>query len=239
MNYQDIYELKEVFDKNDIQNFLDAYKTVTQDEESHSGRAQTMHRSNFINVVRKKSHPEIHREILSKTLKHLPFKESEYQVFSVNYYHIENPFSLHCDNLGDGLGFYQLIIPLRVAPEIDTFTIVYDQTSEDHTEWISPAFNKPEDYKPFYNKPIYDPTYYGNWSEGDHISDDDGIKYWGDNWQKTFKEAYHGFSIKSAYKWRVGDIFCFKSHFVHSATDFRYKGIEFKEGILICLQKTN
>ena len=167
----------------------------------------------------------------------LPFVRSDYEIDSIQFYHIENPYALHSDGLGKGNVFFQLIIPLKVVPDTSTYTIVYEQKTDIRTEWISKAFDKPEDYEPFYNLPIYDPSHFEGWEDRQRISEEDGKKYWGEAWDKVYREAYHGFSIKHVYEWKVGGLFCFDSRFTHSATEFKHKGIQYKEGILFLLKK--
>lgn len=165
-----------------------------------------------------------------------PFDRSAYSFYSANFYDLYNSYALHCDNLGDGRGYYQAVIPLEVPPQ-PTYTIVFDQTASENVEWISPFYRKPAGYKPFHNKPIYDASWFGNWRDEYRISEEDGAKYWGPAWAETFREAYKGFSIKCAYRWSVGDVLIFNSRFAHCASDLRQLGIEKKTGLLICLER--
>ena len=157
----------------------------------------------------------------------------------MNYYKLQKPYSLHCDNLGPGKGFYQIVLPLSFSPENTApHTIIFDQTSETYTEWIAPIYEKPKDYKPFRNKPILDPNYYGGWSDEFKIPEEMGQLYWGSRWDGFYREAYKGFSIRHAYQWKPGEAFVFDSKFNHCASQLEQDIRQEKIGLLVCLERS-
>lgn len=235
MNYEDIYIKKDVLSLKDIEWLRTEHETLRQAPQNVTQRTQTSTRSNKLFKILRDN--PLHQKISAFFLDIFPFNKVEYSYFSINYYELQNSYGIHCDNLGEKRGFYQAVIPI-ICPPQPTYTIVFDQTASENVEWVAPCFNKPPDYKPHYNKPIFDANLFGGWKDEPLISEEEGLRYWGPRWQQTFHKAYRGFSIKCAYEWHVGDIFIFNSKFLHCASELEKLNIESKTGLLICLQRT-
>lgn len=236
---KDFYLFSKYFDDSEVQMLLKEMKRLEDDPDSKKPRAHDpLGRANFLYIIHHKT--ELFSWLKRRIEPALPFKDVDYRYYSMNFYRLQIPYALHCDNLGEKEGFYQMIIPLSYEPaDTPPTTIIFDQTSSTYTEWISPAFNKAPDYKPYRNKPIYDPNWYGEWSDEYKISEADGLKYWGKKWDEMYREGYKGFSIRKAYQWQVGDLFIFDSKFNHCASHLGDGLTRQKEGILVCLERVN
>lgn len=234
--FEDVYLIKNSLALHDIEQLITIKRRLENNPFSTVKRAaDTLNRKNYIYLI-KEFMPEY--SLLQDFVRaRLPFPDESYIIDTMNFYTIEKPYALHCDNLGPDKGFYQVIIPLEIKPQKQTYTILFDQTSDHNTEWIAPAYKKSPDYKPFHNIPIYDPTLYPGWTDEYKISSSDGQRYWGASWDQLFREAYKGFSIKYAYEWSIGDVFIFNSHFNHCSSDLIELGVHSKTGLLICLMK--
>lgn len=238
--HKDYYVFENVFTEDEIDHLKEQMKLLEDDPISKKNRAQdSSGKKNKLFVIRKQT--RLFQDLKTKITPILPFNKDSFDYFSMNFYHLQLPYGLHCDNLGDELGHYQIVIPLEFEEDkIPPSTILFDQTSPTYTEWISPVYNKPKDYKPFRNKPIFDPTYYPGWKNKYRISEKDGYKYWGKWWDLTYRDAYKGFSIKYAYQWKLGDLFLFNSQLNHCASILDDNNTsKTKDGILVCLQKPN
>lgn len=232
--YEDIYIQRNVLSPSDIQWLKEEMNTLRNQPENLAPRTIKNQRFNQLFMVR---HPApVRQRIEDFFTKLFPFDREEYSFYSINFYEQQNSYGLHCDNLGEGRGFYQAVIPI-VCPEQPVHTIIFDQTASENVEWVSPVFKKPADYKPHHNRPIFDANWFGEWRNEHRISQADGEKFWGPRWNETFHEAYKGFSIKCAYNWSVGDIFIFKSEYTHCASELEKLNIPSKTGLLMCLQK--
>jgi len=176
--------------------------------------------SNILKVPKGELRKKIDSFICNKLQNTIPNCE----IHTVNFYDIVKPYGMHSDTVRYNM---QGIIPLEFIGG-DAYTLVYDQTANTNIEWM---FEKPADYKPFFNKPVKDASTITGWSPGQKIPDQDGIKYWKDQWRSYYKRAYEGFSIKHSYKWNIGDIFLFHSKYLHSATCSQSR----KKGIMFCL----
>lgn len=232
--YDDTIVLKNVLTADDIKWLFSVKEQLRTDPESHKPRMVKDGRSNNVYNMTDKTvfrDEQMHEWIA----KFLPFDPDEYEFYGVNFYDLQVPYALHTDT--SPVSFYQGIIPMSIEPEVvDTHTVIFDQTAEENVEWIAPAYNKPDDYKPFYNKGIRDPNYFGGWTDEYKISEEALKRHWVDHWD-FWKEAYKGFSIKCEYKWNIGDIFIFDSKFAHCATNLHLKGIAQKTGLLFILNR--
>lgn len=235
--YKDYYVLENSFSPEEIAKLKEERERLKNDPNSKKDRAEELGKKNQLYIIHPKS--ELFSKLKEKVGPLLPFSKDDFEYYSMNFYHLQLPYGLHCDYLGPEKGHYQIVIPLEINEgERPPYTIIFDQTSPINTEWISKVYNKPADYKPFHNKPIYDPTYYPGWKDEYLISDSDGVKYWGEYWNLTYREAYKGFSIKYAYPWKVGDLFLFDSRYNHCASMLGLQNFpQTKDGILICLQR--
>ena len=233
-SYDDTILLENALSADDIKWLFSVKEQLRNDPESHKPRATRGGRAN--NIYNMTDKTVFHDERMFEWIaKFLPFNKDEYEFYGVNFYDLQVPYALHTDT--SPVSFYQGIIPLSIdPPDADTHTLIFDQTATENVEWISPVYNKPADYTPFYNKPIRDPSYFGGWTDEYKISDEDLKKHWVNHWE-FWKEAYKGFSIKCAYKWQVGDIFLFDSKFTHCATNLEQKGIKQKSGLLFILNR--
>lgn len=233
-SYDDTITIKHALSKDDINWLFSIKEKLRNDPESHKPRAVKEGRANNVyNITNKTVFHE--DEMFEWIAKFLPFDQNEYEFYGVNFYDLQVPYALHTDT--SPVSFYQGIIPLSIDPvDADTHTVIFDQTATENVEWIAPVYNKPDDYAPFYNKPIRDPNYFGGWTDEYKISDEDLKKHWTNHWE-FWKEAYKGFSIKCEYKWQVGDIFLFDSKFAHCATHLKEKGINQKTGLLFILNR--
>lgn len=231
---QDIYTFENQFSKNRIDWFRLEMEKLRLDKTAVRQRTTEEKKKNQLFMI--KPGTPLRDEIEELFSDIFPFERTKYKFYSTNFYEISIPYILHCDNLGEGRGFYQMVVPLEIAPVAETYTLIFDQTSDKNTEWISPAYRHKPDYKPHHNVPIYDPNYFGGWSDEYKISDHDGEKYWGPEWARLYREAYKGFSLKKAFKWNVGDALLFHSKYNHCAAEMSFRGIERKSGLLICLE---
>lgn len=232
--YEDFYILENQLSKSEIAWLRSEYNKMKSSPELALNRVKKGNKQNRLFIIKPEN--SLRNKLETHFQKLFPFPADIYDFYSLNFYLLENPYALHCDNLGPEKGFYQAVIPLEIEPNKPTYTIVFDQTSNENTEWVAPIYGKPKDYKPFYNKPIFDPNYYGHWTNEYKIDEQDGVRFWGDTWKKTFREAYKGFSIKIAYQWSIGDIFLFESQFNHCASELAGLGVKHKSGLLICLR---
>ncbi len=236
---KDYYLIKNIFTKTELNDLKQQMRVLENNPEALKKRAENKKGGqNKLVMIHEKT--QLRRRLEKKIEEFLPFKKDSYEFFSMNFYSLKVPYALHCDNLGEEIGHYQIVIPLEYSPsQHPPYTIIFDQTSPTHTEWIAPAYNKASDYKPFHNKPIYDGSYYPLWTDEYKITEDEGVKYWGQTWwNDMYREAYKGFSIKYAYQWRVGDAFIFDSQYNHCASMLDAPGFaESKKGILVCLQQ--
>ncbi len=236
--YSDYYVLRDVFTSSEISQLKSKMTELRENPYSKKDRASDPKgRKNQLFVIQPPF--QLFKDMAERLDRELPFAREDYDYFSMNFYELQIAYALHCDNLGKDEGHYQMVIPLDFEPQNRApYTIIFDQTSPTHTEWVSPVYKKGPDYKPYHNKPIFDPTYYPNWSDDYKISEEDGVKYWGSWWEQTYREAYKGFSIKYAYQWKIGDIFVFNSKFNHCASFLDIEGMTKKKtGILVCLQQ--
>lgn len=173
--------------------------------------------------------PEQQKEIENYLYRFTKYKPNYEYFFSSQIYDIQIPYAIHSDTNGE----YQGIVPMDIDPaDKQTYTLIFDQTTKINSEYIHPLMQKDSNYKPHFNKAVYDPTEFEGWTDEYKISDEDGQKYWGDTWFGFNKEIYKGFSIKHAYQWNVGDIFMFHSKYMHAATNMNTKGINKKTGLL-------
>jgi hypothetical protein len=234
--YEDFYLLKNSLTPAEVNQLLNIKQALEANPESVAKRASdAFNRHNYI--YRLKDFMPEYQVLKELVISRLPFRKEDYELEVMNFFTIQKPYSLHCDNLGTNEGFYQVIIPLEVKPLLPTYTILFDQTSPYNTEWIAPSYNKDPDYKPFHNTPIYDPKFYPGWSDQYKITEEDGLQYWGDTWEETFREAYKGFSIKHCYQWSIGDLFIFNSQFNHCSSELMSLGVDSKTGLLACLKR--
>lgn len=236
----DIYVFENYFSPERLNWFANEMERLRHDPKAIRDRTSEKMKKNQLMIIRPGTSLRDDLENLFSEM--FPFQKSTYRFYSTNFYEIRVPYVLHCDNLGEQKGFYQVVVPLDVSPADgqvagDTYTIIFDQTADINSEWIAPVYRVPEGYKPFHNKPIYDPSYFGGWTNEYKISEEDGLKYWGPEWGRLYREAYKGFSIKHAFKWRMGDVLVFNSKYVHCAAEMGFKGIEKKSGLLVCLEK--
>jgi len=234
VNFEDIYTKKNALSAADIAWLKSEMEILKNLPEASENRTQKHGRQNRIYLVRK--HYSVRKQFEDFLSGLMPFSRDTYRFHSINFYELQNSYGLHCDNLGEERGFYQAIIPIE-CPKEPTYTVIFDQTATENVEWVSPVFNKPKDYKPHYNRPIFDANWFGNWKNEYRITDSEGEKFWGERWNTYLSEAYKGFSIKHAYEWTTGDLFLFNSRFTHCASDLEAFGIEQKTGLLMCLEK--
>jgi hypothetical protein len=99
------------------------------------------------------------------------------------------------------------------------------------SELVHKLFNKQPDYKPFYNIPILEPSFFEGWKDEYMISDEDCQRFWKNDW-KMYKEVYKGFSLDTVYEWNPGDILTFSRTRAHAATSLDAAGIDYKIGLL-------
>ncbi len=232
---QDVYTFPQYFSDDKIAWFNNELEKLRNDPTSIRDRTAEKAKKNQLFII--KPGTPLRQELEPLFLKLFPFDPQTYSFYSIHFYEISVPYVLHCDHLGPDKGFYQAVIPLSTTPQGDTHTIIFDQTADINTEWIAPQYRVPQGYVPFHNKPIYDPNYFGGWSNEYKISEEEGAKFWGPEWSRLYREAYKGFSIKHAFKWNMGDVLLFNSQYVHCAAEMAFKGIQKKCGLLICLEK--
>lgn len=229
--------LKNHFSNEDIE-FLRQLKNICmKDPNSSRVRMTTKKRNNKLFVCSNKTLIS-HKALAEWINERLPFEHKrKYEFQSINFYEIQVPFGMHSDTSADQKYFYQGIIPLGVTPkDKDAYTLIFNQTAEENVEWVHPIFEKPDDYQPFFNKPIRDPNYFNNWKSGYKLPEEDCKKWFGKNWE-YWQTAYEGFTVHTEYKWNIGDLFLFDSRNMHCATALEEKGIDFKEGLLFILKK--
>tara|TARA_A100001035_G_scaffold188510_1_gene150445 strand:- start:383 stop:1051 length:669 start_codon:yes stop_codon:yes gene_type:complete len=208
----DIITLKNILSNDDINWFLDAMDSI-KDPQDRAG-------SNKLYIPRGELGEQVKLRVLEKINSLYPDKN----IHTVNFYDIVKPYGMHSDTVKFTM---QGIIPLEFI-DGSAYTLIYDQTSDTNIELVPE--DKPEDYKPFFNKGVRDPSTIQGWSPGYKISEEDGIKYWKKQWH-YYREAYKGFSIKHSYEWKIGDIFLFHTKYLHSATCSQSR----KKGIMFCL----
>jgi hypothetical protein len=229
--------LENHFNSEDLEYLRKLKAICKEDPNSIRSRLSLQKRSNKLYVCSNKTIVN-HNDIAKWINERLPFEnKDEYEFQSINFYEIQVPFGMHSDTSADQKYFYQGIIPLGVDPaDKDAYTLIFDQTSEENVEWIHPIYEKPDDYKPFFNKPVRDPYYFDNWKPDYKLSDEDCKKWFGNHW-KYWQTAYEGFTVHTEYKWNIGDLFLFDSRHMHCATALEEKGINSKEGLLFILKK--
>lgn len=208
----DIHTIDTILSEQDISWFKNAMDEIT-DPQARAG-------DNKIYIPRGELGEQVETRIIDKIGPWYPNKK----IHTVNFYDITKPYGMHSDTV---MFTMQGIIPLEFI-DGSAYTLIYDQTSDTNIELVPD--DKPEDYKPYFNKGVRDRTTIEGWSPGYKISEEDGIKYWKEQWH-YYREAYKGFSIKHSYEWKIGDIFLFHTKYLHSATCSQSR----KKGIMFCL----
>lgn len=208
----DIFEIESIFNTDDIIWFKNAMDSISV--------VQNRAGNNKLYVPKGELGEQVKERIMEKIHSYYPDKN----IYTVNFYDIVKPYGMHSDTVKYTM---QGIIPLEFI-DGSAYTLIYDQTSDTNIELVPE--DKPEDYKPFYNKGVRDPSTIQGWSHGYKISEEDGVKYWKKQWN-YYREAYKGFSIKYSYEWKIGDIFLFHTKYLHSATCSQSR----KKGIMFCL----
>jgi len=211
-NMNDILTLEGILSAQDILWFKNAMNSI----EDPRGRVG----NNKLYVPKGELEKQVKQRIMEKIHSWYPDKN----IHTVNFYDIVKPYGMHSDTVKLTM---QGIIPLEFI-DGSAYTLIYDQITDTNIELVPEE--KPEDYKPFFNKGVRDPSTIQGWSPGYKISEQDGVKYWRGHWH-YYKEFYKGFSIKHSYEWEIGDIFLFHTKYLHSATLSQSR----KKGIMFCL----
>lgn len=221
--------LENVLSDGEIKHLKSWYETLAKDDRNNRSRASNAltGRKNSITRIPPDQWPEFSEMITPR----LGLQDFIYE--NIQFYTTQNTYHLHSDTgKDDAIGFVQGVIPIDIQPSnIDTYTIIFDQTVHFSSEWIHPSFNKGRYYEPFVNIATRDPSIYEGWSDEYKIDDQTGRMLWYDQWP-FWKEAYKGFSIKHLFKWRIGDILMFDRTFLHAASLIDKAGIQHKSGVL-------
>ena len=218
-----------ILDADEIKQLKAWYELLKADQSNNHARAanQKTGRRNFITAVAEDEFAKFHEMVGSR----LQLRDFCYD--TVQFYNIQNPYHLHSDTgKNNDIAYKQGVVPLEVNPVgVDTYTVIFDQRVYFSSEYIHPSYMKSPRYEPFYNIGTWDPSTYEGWTDEYKIPDDIGQQLWLDKWP-YWREVYKGFSIKSIFKWKIGDVLVFDRSLLHAASLLDVAGIENKIGIL-------
>lgn len=228
---------EQVLSQDEMSYLRNVYLTYSEDPQWTIERNRSIHtrKNRIVNLPKHEWAP-----IIDIIMNHASDLDRNCIFDEVRFYRIERPYHLHSDTgKNDEVAYRQGVVPIEICPsDVSTYTLIFNQRIYYSSELVHPSFNAPPDYKPFYNIPVYNSSDYQGWEDAQLISDSDSKKYWFDKW-KYFRKVYHGFSIETEYKWRVGDILTFDRTRAHAATLLEQAGIDYKVGLLFLTSMPN